>query len=129
MLRERFRGDFGLAVSGLSVPFCNLEGSDVDVDILRSGRFGEERGIGVGDGLRLVGVGGVDRPAEPGRPGSGDSASDRCDDMGDDLSIGADAMGLGPFARPERLAIELILALSSSCRLLTCDAGDVDRGV
>jgi hypothetical protein len=76
-----------------------------------------------------VGVGEVDRPAEPGRPGMGDSASERCDDMGDDLSIGADAMGRGPPVRPVRLAMELILALSSSVvRLLSCDAGVVDRG-
>jgi hypothetical protein len=97
-----------------AAPLANFEGREVDVEILIFGPCFEVVVFG------WTASGGVDRPAEPGRAGMGDSARARCDVMAVCLSEGADAMARGPPVRPvPLLPMEFTLALSSSCcRLL-----------
>lgn len=73
----------------------------------------------------------MDRPADPGLPGRGDSAS-LCAEIGEGLRAEADFISLGPPERPVRLPTEFKLAVSSSCcRLLrieevSCNVSEVD---
>jgi len=124
-LRDRLRrGDFCLTVMGVSAvgvgkagPFASLEGTEDDVEILNFGACLE--GVVT---LGPLASGGVDRPADPGRVGRGDSARARCDVKAVALRAGAEAIALGPPLRPGLLATEFKLALSSSCcRLLRVD--------
>jgi hypothetical protein len=96
---------------GVIKPFCNFVGRDVDVEILNLGPCLE-----VGFAFVCGGDGGVDRAAEPGRFGIGDSVSARCEGTGEALNAGAEAIGRGPPVRPVRLPNEFKLVVSSSCR-------------
>ena len=71
-----------------------------------------------------LGVGEVDRPADSGRPGIGESATARWEGIDELLRAGVEIVGLGPPVRAVRLPIEFTLALSSSCcrRLLRMEA-------
>ena len=110
------RGDFirGVAAEsgGKLPPFCNFDGMEVDVEILNFGPC-------LLDLLVVGGVGGVDRPADPVCPGRGDSASAREEDIAEAFNAGAEAIALGPRVR---LPTEVILAVSSSARLLLTEA-------
>ena len=60
-------------------------------------------------------MGGVDCPADPGRPEIGDSAVTLWAGLGEVLRAGVEIAGLGPPVRAVRLPIESKLTLSSSC--------------
>ncbi len=95
---------------GVTKPFCNFVGRDVDVEILNLGPCLE-----VGVAFVCGGDGGVDRAAESGR-GIEDSVSALWEGIGEDLNAGAETIGRGPTVRPVRLPNEFKLVVSSSCR-------------